>query len=487
MGRLTTVEQRVTALATAHPHREAIIFLAHDGAPTSITYRGLDRRVNHCARVLASHGVGVRHVVAIALPNGIDHVVAALAAWRLGATVLALDPRSPARETEEAADAARPALFVGTPRKEVSCPVITAAAWGDGEDAEPLPSPGVPPRSALATGGSSGRPRVILRRRSWEYAEDDLPSAHDRAMGLRLDQVQLITLPLFHGGFGAMHQALVLGHTVVLTPMFIPRLVATAIERYAVDMLRLVPTMMTLLLKPGGVVDRDLSSVVAMHHGTGPCPPEVKRAWMKLLGPERVFETYGSQEQLGFVWIRGDEWLAHPGSVGRPAPGTLVIVDQSGREAPPGTVGEVFQRPATGGRPEYLGDGPALRTWRQEYFSVGDLGLLDADGYLHLKGRVQETINVGGAKVFPAEVEGVLVEYPSVVDACVLARDHPVQGQVPYAIVVSTDPRISLPDLDRHCRQRLSAHKVPVDYEVRDSLPRSDAGKLRRPAIRPDT
>ncbi|MGW1059915.1 class I adenylate-forming enzyme family protein [Micromonospora rubida] len=480
-----TIGQRVADLAEAEPERAALVTLARDGSATTVGYRSLDRRANHCAGVLARHGVGAGDVVVVALPNGLDHVVATLAAWKLGGTVLPLDPRSPVRETEEIVAATAPALFVGTPRQDIPTRALDPASWGDGESAEPPAEPAVPPRSALATGGTTGRPRVIVRRRPWTFDPDALPSPHDRAVGLAANQVQLVTMPLFHGGFGALHHGLALGHTLVLTPMFIPRLVAEAIERHRVNVLRLAPTMMRLLLEPGGVVGRDLSSVTALHHGTGPCPPEVKTAWLELLGPERVYESYGSQEQVGFVWIRGDEWLARPGSVGRPDPDAVAIVDERGDPSAPGEVGEVFLRPATGGQPEYLGRELKLTTWRGAYFSVGDLGYLDDDGFLFIKGRVQETINVGGAKVYPAEVEAVLTSHPSVADACVVGRSHPIRGQVPYALVVSTDPGLSLPELDAYCRSRLSLHKVPASYELTDALPRNDAGKLRRRMLSP--
>ncbi|MEU6073960.1 AMP-binding protein [Micromonospora sp. NPDC047074] len=482
MTAVRTIGQRVADLAEAHPERAALVALSRNGSATTVGYRELDRRANHCAAVLARHGLGAGDVVVIALPNGVDHVVATLAGWKLGATVLPLDPRSPAGDTAQILTDVAPALFVGVPRQELPIRVVDPVEWGSGESHHAPPEPSGPPRSALATGGTTGRPKVVVRRRPWTFDPGALPSPHDRAVGLTAGQVQLVTMPLFHGGFGALHHGLALGHTLVTTPMFIPRLVAEAIERYRVNVLRLVPTMMRLLLEPGGVLGRDLSSVTALHHGTGPCPPEVKLAWLDLLGPERVYESYGAQEQIGFVWIRGDEWLRHPGSVGRPAPGTVAVV-VDGEPAAPGVVGEVFLRPATAKQPEYLGSGPQLVAWRDEYLSVGDLGYLDADGYLFIKGRVQETINVGGAKVYPAEVEAVLTSHPGIADACVVGRTHPIRGQVPHALVVPTDPELSQAELDAYCRARLTLHKVPASYEFTATLPRNDAGKLRRGTV----
>jgi bile acid-coenzyme A ligase len=484
MGEKISVAQRVAAIAAEFPDRDALVLPARDGTAARVTYRGLDRRANHCAAVLAGHGVRASSTVVIALPNGLPHVVATLAAWKLGATVVVLDPRSPARETEETVAAADPALFVGLPRHDPPCPRLAPDAWGDGELAGAPPPAPVPPRSALATSGTTGRPRIILRRRGWLVDTAALPTAHERDMGLDLDQCQLVTTPLHHMGFGALHQGLALRHTVVLMPMFVPRTVADAIERYSVQVLRLVPTMMKLLLELDDLAARDLSSVVALHHGTGPCPPEVKRAWLALVGAENVYEGYSSQEQLAYVWIRGDEWLDHPGSVGRPAPGTVVVVGEDGRQAPPGRVGELYARPATGGQPEYLGPGPELPVWGDGYLSVGDLGHLDERGYLFVAGRAGDTINVGGAKVNPADVEDVLTAHPGVLDACVVPRPHPVRGQVPHAYVVAARPGLAPAELDAHCRGHLSPHKVPAAFELVDALPRTELGKLRRARLR---
>lgn len=484
MGEKLSVAQRVSAVAAEFPDHDALVLLAKNGTATRVTYRGLDRRANHCAAVLAGHGVGELSTVVIALPNGIAHVVATLAAWKLGATVVVLDPRAPAKETEETVAAAAPALFVGLPRHEPPCPRLTPEAWGDGELADAPPPPSVAPRSALATSGTTGRPRIILRRRDWVVDTAALPTGHERDMGLDLGQCQLVTTPLHHMGFGALHQGLTLRHTVVLAPMFVPRMVADAIERYSVQVLRLVPTMMKLLLELGDLAERDFSSVVALHHGTGPCPPEVKRAWLALVGPEHVYEGYSSQEQLAYVWIRGDDWLDHPGSVGRPAPGTVVVVGEDGRPAPPGQVGELYARPVTGGQPEYLGPGPLLPSWGDGYLSVGDLGYLDERGYLFVAGRVGDTINVGGAKVNPADVEDVLTAHPGVLDACVVPRPHPVRGQVPHAYVVAARPGPGPAELDAHCRRHLSPHKVPAAFELVDSVPRNELGKLRRARLR---
>jgi bile acid-coenzyme A ligase len=464
--------------AAAQPDAPALTVPTRRGV-TTVTYRELDEHANHAAHVLAGHGLAPGDVLAIALPNGIPHVAATLAGWKVGATVVPLDPGSPAAEARRMLAAAAPRLAVADRDLDAPCPTVSSAVC-EGRRAAAPPDPGVPPRSALATGGTTGRPRVILRRKAWTYDARQLPSEHERAVGYDAGQVQLVTMPLFHGGFSAVNHGLALGHHIVLTRMFDPRLVAECLESHRVNLVSLVPTMMRLLLEPGCAPGRDLSALRAVHHGTAPCPEPVKRAWLDLVGPQHVFEGYGSQEQLGFVWIRGDDWLAHPGSVGRPAPGAAAIIGEDGCELPVGAVGEVYLRVAQGAQPEYLGDGPRLRSWAEDFLTVGDCGRLDAEGYLYITGRADQTINVGGAKVHPPEVESVLLAFPGVLDACVVGREHPVQGHVPHAFVVSALPGLDVDALDAHCRRALAVHKVPEAYELVDALPRTEAGKLRR-------
>jgi bile acid-coenzyme A ligase len=479
VGRSITIGQRIELLASEQPDGIAVLFTGRRGAE-SLTWRELDGRANHCAAKLFAGGLPADPTVVIALPNGLDHVVATIAAWKLGAMVVPLDPHLGAAENERLFSAIGAARYVGEPAHPVPCPVIGPADWGQGWSATRPRPLAAQPRSASATGGTTGLPRIILRRRGWLFDEREPVSAHDRTIGLRAGQVQLVCTPLFHSGFGALYQGLAFGHTVVLTPRFVPALVADAIERYSVNLLRLVPAMMKMLLLPEvGIRDRDLRSVEALHHGTAPCPDGVKRMWLELLGPERVFESYSSLEQLGFVYIRGDDWLAHPGSVGRPRPGTLAVVDEDGAEVGPGVVGRLFFRSPDGHGPQYLVAGEALPAWQSDYFSVGDLGNLDSDGYLYVQGRAHEMINVGGANVYPAEIESVLLSAPSVTDACVVPKSHDLLGHVPRALVVPAGG-FSVRELDIYCRERLSLHKVPVSYEVVTALPRTPAGKLRR-------
>ncbi|MEV4758391.1 AMP-binding protein [Micromonospora sp. NPDC049559] len=471
-----SIGTRIGRLAAAHPDRPAVTAVAPDGSRDSMTWSRLESESNAAARRLAEAGVTERTTVAVALPAGIDHVVATIGAWKLGALVVPLDPYATASERAAIATALGEHLSVGGPGS-----TVPAGSWRTGgHPTGPLAPRGVP-RSASLTGGTTGLPRVVLRRKPWSYPPDGLLSASERARGMRFEQVQLVVLPMYHAGFSALYQGLALDHQIVLMERFVPRLFPRLVQEFGVNYVRIVPALMRMILDVPDLGDFDLSSIEGVHHGAGPCPEEVKRRWLALIGPERVYEDYASQERVGSVLIRGDEWLAHPGSVGRPTDCEIRILDEDGKELPVGETGEIYLRSAASRQPEYVGTGPALPE-RDGFLSIGDLGYLDAEGYLYLVDRKSNVINVGGANVYPAEVEDVLLRLASVADAAVVPRPHEYLGQVVHALVVPADaarPPTGAA-LAAHCRAHLSPTKVPMSYEIVASVARKSSGKIRR-------
>jgi bile acid-coenzyme A ligase len=215
-------------------------------------------------------------------------------------------------------------------------------------------------------------------------------------------------------------------------------------------------------------------------------PAWLREIWIELLGGERLREAFGSTEATGVVTIRGDEWLHHRGSVGRPLATELKILDDRGVQVTPGTVGTIFMRPADPAQPihHYFGSPPATRS-EDGFVSVGDLGWVDEEGYLFLADRRTDLILRGGANIYPAEVEAALSEHPEVADVAVIGLPDQDLGQRVHAIIQAKDPSAP-PDfsgLDVLCRQRLAPYKVPASYEFLDRLPRNEAGKLRRSAL----
>ncbi|MEU2608423.1 class I adenylate-forming enzyme family protein [Streptomyces albus] len=472
--------ERVGQLAGQHPDKEAVVSVAPDGSRTVLTWAELESLSNRAARGLLARNVRPGAPVAVAVPPGIGHVVAVTAAWKIGALVVPLNHAATPDEQAQLKEAVG-GVVVGTGDWAEVPPRWWEA--DEGLDDSPV-STGPEPRSASASGGSTGRPRIVIRRRTWSYDPDALLSAADRETGLDFGQAQLVMLPMYHAGFTGLHHGLVLDHTIVLMERFVPRLFGELVEEYRIACFRIVPTLMRLILESPGIEKRDLSSVVAVHQGAGACPLSVKRAWLRLIRPEAVFEDYSSVERLGLVTIRGDEWLEHPGSVGRPTDCEIRIVRPDGSLADAGEVGEIYLRSPTTRQPEYLGGGPKLRA-RDDFLTLGDLGYLDDEGYLFLVGRSADVLNVGGANVFPAEIEAVLLDHPQVRDAAVIGVPHQHLGQAVHAVLQVDDPA-EPPDtwaLDAYCRERLSMAKVPMSYDFTDDLGRTEAGKLGRRSL----
>jgi bile acid-coenzyme A ligase len=231
---------------------------------------------------------------------------------------------------------------------------------------------------------------------------------------------------------------------------------------------------------------RDFSSIQAIQSSAAPCPIWLKQAWIDLLGPEKVHEVYGSAEGIGATMIRGDEWLEHQGSVGRPVNCELRILDEAGNDLPPGEVGEIFTRPTETDGPtfQYVG-APNAKSTPDGFYSIGDLGWLDANGYLFIADRRTDMIVSGGANVYPAEVEAALHDHPAIADLAVVGVPDEEWGRRVHAVVQPADPAHPPPvaELDAWARERITSYKVPKTYELVAELPRNEAGKIRRSAL----
>jgi bile acid-coenzyme A ligase len=479
--------RRLSLLAAARPERAVIVFAPQGGAERVVTWRELDERSNQVARLLAGRGVGERSLVVVGLPNCPEHYVATFAAWKLGALVLPLRAALPGRERDQILELSAPAVVVAD-WEGVAFPLVTTDELAEsvGLSAEPLPDRIPHPGKAIASGGSTGRPKIIVDPRPLVYREGARVVEGGFDAGLRADQVQLIAGPLYHNPpFGWGHGGLQEGHTLVLMDRFDAARAADLIERHRVNFAFLAPTMMRRIVQLPDIGQRDFSSFDAILHTAAPCPPWLKRAWIDLIGGEKVREGFGSSEAVGMTGIRGDEWLAHPGSVGRPYGCDLRILDEEGSDLPPGEVGEIFMRPHSAGPTyEYIGSPPAKAT-PDGFTSVGDLGWVDGEGYLFLADRRVDLIITGGANVYPAEIEAALTEHAGVGDVAVIGVPDEDWGKRVHAVIQGRDltnpPAVAA--LDTHCRERLASYKIPKSYEFVSQLPRDDAGKLRRSGL----
>jgi bile acid-coenzyme A ligase len=478
--------RRLAELAAADPEAPAVRWVRASGEETVVTRGALDRWSNQLARWLARRGAGPGRWVVIGLPNEPRHLALAFAAWRVGAGVLPLSHRTAAAEAIRILDLVDTAVVVAD--WSVAHPALVSAAATDDaltESDAPLEDIAPPvPAKAVASGGSTGAPKVIVDPKPWAAKPGELVARYRPWVGFRAGQVQLLAGPLYHNApFSWAHYGLFEEHTLVLLERFDADLALDVIERHRVQWACLVPTMMQRMLRAQAARTRDVGSLEAIFHTAAPCPPWVKRGWIDLLGPTRVHEAYGSTEGIGACIIRGDEWLLHPGSVGRPVDCELSIRDEAGLPLPAGQVGEVFSRPAGGETFRYLGAEPRRAT--DGFGSVGDLGWLDADGYLHLADRRTDLIVTGGVNVYPAEVEAVLGEHPAVRDAVVIGVPDAEWGKRVHAVIEPVEPGAA-PDpvaLSDWCRARLSPYKVPKSFELVTTLPRNEAGKIQRSAL----
>lgn len=357
-----------------------------------------------------------------------------------------------------------------------------------------LPAGPEPPAGAsavaylLATGASTGIPKISARPGPLRYDPVWTPSLVIRQTGWRTAQRQLIVGPLYHAApFTAFLDALPDSNTVVLQPFFAPQWTVELVRRYAIEWLQLTPTHMREILRLSDLDPAGFASLRAMLHTGARCDVNTKRRWIDLLGPERVYELYGATEGVGVTLVRGDEWLARPGTVGRGFLTQIRILDDTGNLVPPDTVGTVFMRtPQRVGRSDYVSD-QAIRITPDGFATVGDHGRLDRDGYLYLEPRDHDTINVGGEKVDPDEVETALRDHPAVVDAVAVAVPHGTLGSVVGVhVVLHSGTSVRRAELAAHCGRWLAGYKIPKHFTFVDHVPRSAAGKIQRWRLAPN-
>ncbi len=464
--------------AERDPGRVAVV---HEGRSRSRAE--LDRRSNRLARAYAERGVAEGDRVTLALPNGIEFLEAAFAVWKLGAVPNPISSQLPAREREALVGLADPRLVVGVAAGAYSGRVCLPEGFEPdaGLSDAALPDRVSPHSQAIASGGSTGRPKLIVDALRAECDPDERP------YGLPPQATVLVPGPLHHTGpFINARMALCCGGTLVLMTRFDASRALELIERHRVQWVNFVPTMMQRIwrLPEAERRGRDLSCLAVVMSTGAPCPAWLKRAWIDWLGPERIWEAYGGTERIGGTLIRGTEWLEHPGSVGRPSGGRrLRILDPDGRELPPGEVGEVYFLPPGGRGSTYSYVGSRARATHDGWESLGDLGYLDADGYLYLVDRRSDLIVTGGANVYPAEVEAALDAHPSVRSSAVIGLPDDDLGQRVHAIV-EAEPPVAEDALRAHLADHLARYKIPRSFEFVDAPLRDDAGKVRRAALR---
>ncbi len=353
------------------------------------------------------------------------------------------------------------------------------------------PSPG---QVMNYSSGTTGKPKGVrqpLAEGSFETAPAFAPLMQHR-YGSKPGTRFIVSAPLYHSGplMMAMSEQS-LGACVLLFEKFDAEAMLQAIERYRPERGQFVPTMFIRMLKLPDTVRRqyDVSSLQVAIHSAAPCPMDTKRSMIEWWGPV-LEEIYGGTENAGSTLISSEEWLRKPGSVGRAAMGTIHICDEHGRELPPGETGTVYFN--TGARFEYLGDAQKTHDARHpqhpEWSTFGDIGRLDDEGYLFLSDRRAFMIICGGVNIYPQEAEDVLVSHPQVADVVVFGVPDPDMGEQVKALVEPVEWSLAGTELEReligYCRTRLATLKCPQSIDFERALPRDDAGKLSKQAIK---
>jgi long-chain acyl-CoA synthetase len=472
------------------------------------TYAELNQRCNQLVRALRAHGIGSGDGVALLCANRTEFVETFWATRRAGMRLTPINFRLTGEEAAYIANDCDAKAFLAhtrfgevaehvaanAPRARLRVAIGGAIPGFDSyeallrdRDGTDIPDPQLA-QAMLYTSGTTGKPKGVYR----SSAPPTSPSLVASANYQPGTSIHLVTGPLYHAAplSLAMGVPQLFGACVALMDGWDSERALELIERHRVTHMHLVPTMMHRLLSlPEAVRKRyDLSSLKYIVHGAAPCPPNVKRAMIEWLGPI-VWEYYGATEGTGTL-VDSTTWLARPGTVGRPdTPGHISIRDEAGRELPPLQEGLIYMKAPESGRFNYYKDDSKTNdAYRGDCYTLGDVGYLDADGYLYLTDRSAHLIISGGVNIYPAEVEGVLFSHPAVADVGVIGVPDAEWGEAVKAVAIlqpgyTPSPQLAGELID-YCRQHIAHFKCPRSVDFVSELPRHDNGKLYKHKLR---
>jgi bile acid-coenzyme A ligase len=473
--------RRLTDLAAENGMQTALVVAAVDGSEVTWSWAHLEARANQLARAMAERGVGEDDRVSLALPNSAAAVAAVFAAWKLGAVPVPVRWDLPEWECDRLLAVVDATLTLTTGDHGW----LEAGATTDLDDG-PLDDRTPTRTHGICSSGSTGTPKVILAGTPGTWAPEAAGAFVEPWMHVPRPQTVLVPTMLYHtNGFATMHNLLA-GDRLVVLEQFDAALVIDLVERHRVTNLTATPTMLQRIADLPDIDSRDLSSLVWVLQGAAVIPPSLVHRWIGLIGAERFFMAYGMTEGLGLAALRADEWLEHPGSVGRGFRETeLRIIGPDGEDCPPGELGEIYLRSPMTGLYSYMGDAAPPPATDDGFASVGDIGRLDTEGYLYIADRRVDLIVTGGANVYPAEVESALIEHPGIADVVVIGLGDPDWGRRVHALIEPVDPADPPPadDVIAFAKSRLAGYKVPKTVEVVERIPRSAATKVNRSAL----
>ncbi len=501
--------------ATQHPDRAAFI-MASNGE--TVTYRELEERANRCAHLLRNAGVGVAGHYSIFMENNSRYIEMCSAGDRTGTYYTCVNSYLTASELAYIINNSESTvLFTSKAREAVAreaareCRNLVQiyvvdgdiGGWDDARAVDYLTAVAACPSTPIAdeesgmamlySSGTTGRPKGIIRP-LLHTAPDELHPLFAFLSDLwqyREDMIYLSPAPLYHSApQAAVNLTIRKGGTVIIMERFDPVEYLRLIEKYSVSHTQLVPTMFSRMLKmPEEERERyDRSSLEIAVHAAAPCPVQVKKDMIEWWGPI-IHEYYGATEGLGFSACNSEEWLAHPGTVGKIILGDLHVLDDDMKPLPMGEPGTLWF--GGGAESEYHNDPDKTAESKSPdgtLTTVGDVGYVDEDGFLYLTDRKTFMIISGGVNIYPQETEDLLITHPKVADAAVIGVPNVDLGEEVKAVVqvmpgVHADENLTA-ELIAFCSEQLSRQKVPrsIDYEA--ELPRLPTGKLYKKGLR---
>ena len=495
--------------AKSHPAKLAAAFVP---SGRMMTYGELDRTANKVARFLQSIGIQPGDAVVFCLENCPEFLHLSWGCQRIGVRFTPASSRMGADELRYIVEDSGARVLILSIHAHAMIGLCAAAVpgvrmfaaggrlegfscWEDavrevGDEAIESPSPG---REMMYSSGTTGRPKGV--RKPMPVGAFDDPDSRNAGWGTRpgtgFDMVHLCTSPLYHAApHRSVAATLATGGTAVIMEHFDAMVALQSIEKFGVTHSVWVPTMFHRLLRlplsQRGAFD--LSSHVAAHHGAAPCPVHIKAQMIEWWGPI-LFEYYAGTEGIGACSITSHEWLMHKGSVGRSSEGVIHILDAHEDELPPGATGLVFFE--SNSRFEYWNDREKTNRSRskQGWWTYGDIGHLDADGYLYLTDRRDFVIITGGVNVYPQEIEDFLIKDHRIADCAVFGIPNEEFGEAVQAIVQISDAQTNqfsnlADDLRRQCLAALGPIKTPRNIHIVTDFPRLPTGKLHKKSLR---
>lgn len=483
------------------------------GTGTELSFAELDERSRRLANAFGSAGIERTGHVALLMENNIRYFEIVFAALRSG---LYITPISRHLTAEEALyiinDCGAEALVTSEALGEMATEMLDGLdgvplrlmvdgvvdgydSYEDTIAAQSAARPGREPEGALMmySSGTTGRPKGIVSRLTdadFGGAANPLMALLQFAYSVTEESVYLSPAPLYHAApLGWSLAVLQMGGMVVVMERFDAEAALRAIEQHRVTHAQFVPTHFVRMLKLDPAVRRryELSSLQLAVHAAAPCPMKVKQQMMDWWGPI-IHEYYAGSEGNGFCAVGPEEWLAHPGTVGRPLIGAIHILDDEGNELGPGEPGQIWFE--SDRKFEYHNDpGKTAEAFNERgWSSLGDVGYVDGAGYLYLTDRISHMIISGGVNIYPQEVENLLILHPEVVDVAVIGVPNPDMGEEVKAVVIPRDPARVDDDLEQtlmtYCRDNLAHYKCPRSLDFVDELPRTPTGKLLKRKLR---